>query len=434
VSSNARRGWLLVWLALAAALVWRATARPDDRGVIRDSLEFGRRLVHGDDLYGPWHSGAGAPERPLHAPYPPSFGLLTAPFAAVEDAAGLRAARGLWALLQVAALVAIARVLRRLPTARLTLRDGRWPWLWLFTLLIAARFVLRDMHGGGGNLVNTAFCLLAWDAAERERPGRAGCWLGLSLATKPTQVLLLPVLWLLGRGRAAATGALCATALAAATLPMGHAAAWQRWFAGSAALAAQADVFAVPAYGFPEFEWMNQSLRCALARWLGAVPPAFAARVRLGVLPGLGLPPAAVAWLTRLVSLGAVAWLLRAAHRARAASGCERTWALAAALALSMLLSPLSWKAHYVALLPLLFLLVRAAVDERRRGAQILLAAFVLTCTPGADLVGDDVDELGNSLYLVTAVDVLLFAVAVRAARSGPAPAPAPAAAADAQT
>jgi len=321
-------------------------------------------------------------------------------------------------------------VLQRLPTARLPLYLDRWPWLWLLTLLIAARFVLRDLAGGGGNVVNTAFCVLAYDAAERERPGRAGCWLGLSLATKPTQVLLLPVLWLLGRGRAAASGALCAAALAAATLPMGHAAAWQRWFAGSAALAAQADAFAVPAYGFPEFEWMNQSLRCALARWLGTVPPAFAARVRLGVPPGLGLPPAAVAWLTRLAALGALAWLLRAARRARAATGCERTWVLAGALALSMMLSPLSWKAHYVALLPLLFLLVRAAVDERRRRARILLAAFVLTCAPGADLVGNDIDEFGNSLYLVTAVDALLFAVAVRAAR----PAPAPAAAANAMT
>src|SRR5262249_49189712 len=163
--------------------------------------EFGRRLVHGDDPYGPWHSGAGAPERPLHAPYPPSFGLLTAPFAAVEDAAGPRAAPPPWGRVQGAAPGPVPPRPRPAPPARAPpRREDGWPWLWLLTLAIAARFVLRDLHGGGGNVVNTAFCLLAYDAAEHERPGRAGCWLGLSLATKPTQVLLLPVLWLLGRG------------------------------------------------------------------------------------------------------------------------------------------------------------------------------------------------------------------------------------------
>mgnify|MGYP003344589646 CR=1 FL=1 len=36
-----------------------------------------------------------------------------------------------------------------------TVSRSALPWLWLATLLLGARFVLRDTHGGGGNLVVT---------------------------------------------------------------------------------------------------------------------------------------------------------------------------------------------------------------------------------------------------------------------------------------
>jgi hypothetical protein len=67
------RRWIWLWLLLGTALVVRAGIR--DRGVIIDHLEFGRRLLLGLDLYAPYLD-----PKPLHAPYPPSFGLLTAPF------------------------------------------------------------------------------------------------------------------------------------------------------------------------------------------------------------------------------------------------------------------------------------------------------------------------------------------------------------------
>lgn len=64
--------WWLVWLAIAVVLAGRATGRKPTKGVLLDHLEFGRRLVHGEDVYGPWRSDPDAPIRPLHAPYPPS--------------------------------------------------------------------------------------------------------------------------------------------------------------------------------------------------------------------------------------------------------------------------------------------------------------------------------------------------------------------------
>jgi hypothetical protein len=416
-----RRCWLLLWLLLAAALVARATWRPPHRGVLIDHLEFGRRLLHGEELYAPWRSDPDAPERPLHAPYPPSFGLLTAPFAVFRDLLGLRAARMAWALLQIAAIVALAWSLRRLPTGRAPPGDRAHRWLLLGALLLGSRFVLRDLHGGGGNLINVGLCTLSFALAGRGRPAASGWLLGLSLATKPTHVWLLPLLAVYGHRRAAAHAVVAAGAcvLLSLLLLRGDPGAWLRWCSGTWAFATQADAFAVPAYGFPEFEWMNQSLRCATARWLGEVPAEHAAGVALGVVPGLGLPVAAAAGITRALSLLLLAWLGAAAWRARA-GGPARTTVFAAVLTLSLLLSPLSWKAHHVALLPALYALLHHAASARSRATGLLLAAFVPACALGGDLLGDDVDELMNSLYFVTAFDLLLLAAAVALARGCP--------------
>ena len=89
----AQRIWWVVWIALAVFLAGRATDRKPWRGVVLDHLEFGRRALHGEELYGPWRSAPTAELAPLHAPYPPSFGLMTAPFSAVHEMLGLRAAR-----------------------------------------------------------------------------------------------------------------------------------------------------------------------------------------------------------------------------------------------------------------------------------------------------------------------------------------------------
>ncbi|MCR9247129.1 MAG: DUF2029 domain-containing protein [bacterium] len=423
--------WSLLVVAIAVVLVVRATARKPHRGVIIDHVEFGRRLLAGDDVYGPWKSDPDAPIRPLHAPYPPSYGLLTLPFALVNETFGLRTARFAWACLQVLAIGAMAFVMRRLAVSRappdhsrwLSLARGRWPELWLIAFVLGARFILRDTHGGGGNLINIAMCLLAFYACERDRAGIAGLLLGFSLATKPTQLWLLPLLLVLGRHRAfwwtilAGLGCVLVTVL----LQRGDHSPWLRWIEGSWALGTQRDPWADPHLEFPPFEWMNQSLRFAVARWFGEVPPEFAAKVAWGVSPGLGLDAATVGWIARVLSLGLLTTLLVAARRLRRSRGA-RLWLFATALVLSVLLSPLSWKAHHVALLPVLVLLLQLAMFERQRLPLTLLIGWaVTTAFPGGDVIGDDGAEWFNSIYLVTAWDlvILLLALgyAVRAAR-----------------
>jgi hypothetical protein len=417
-SGHRRLAWFLVWAAIALALLGRATSRPSSRGVILDHLEFGRRLAAGEDVYGLWRSGPDAPPRPLHAPYPPSFGLLTAPFAAIDAAFGQRGARFAWTLLQVLALGALALALRGLTAPRAP-PEPRWQWLWLCTFVITARFVLRDTHGGGGNLINVALCVLAFARAERGRPRTAGLLLAFSLLTKPNQLWLLPVFWLFGLRRAVGWTLLagCGGVLLTLALQRFDVAPWLCWLEGSLRLGIQADPWATPALAFPPFEWMNQALRFCVARCCGSVPPEFAERVALGVWPGLGLSVTAVGWIARGLGLCILGGLGVAAWRARA-HAAARLWVLAAALVASLLLSPLSWKAHHVALLPVLFLLVQRAIWARSRPALAALAGFFVVCAlPGGDLVGDDVDEWLNSLYVVTIWDLVLFTLALLLAR-----------------
>lgn len=416
-SRAARFGWPLVWLALAALLVARATDRPPTRGVILDHLEFGRRLVLGEDVYGPWQSDADAPVRPLHAPYPPSFGLLAAPFAAIDATFGQRPARASWALLQVLALLVLAWQLRRLAPRAPPGRAASWHWLWFGTFLLGARFILRDTHGGGGNLINTALCVFAFGVLER-RPWLAGLLLGFSLATKPTQLWLLPVLLVLGRGRALGWTLAAGLGCVVVTLVLQRLdlAPWLRWLEGSYRLGTQADPWADPALEFPPFEWMNQSLRLGVARWCGTVPPEFAARVEWGVAPGLGLDVPTVGWIGRILALTLLGWLLLACRRLRG-SREALPWLLAAALVLSVMLSPLSWKAHHVALLPVLFLLLHAAVCSRSRALAVVLGLWALCCNLGGDLIGDAADEWLNSVYIVTLWDLVLFGMALWYAR-----------------
>jgi hypothetical protein len=231
--------WTWLWVALAVALVVRAGVR--DRGVIADHLEFGRRLLLGLDLYAPYLDPG-----PLHAPYPPSFGLWTAPFWAL----GERAARWLWAALQVLALWRIGGLLRATQL------------VWLVTLLIASRYVLRDLHGGGGNTFQLLFALEACALAAAGRARLAGWVLGFGLATKPTQALLVPYLWLCGQRRAAMHALLASTAFAGFALLLhgGGLEPWRRWLEGTFAYATQQDLFAEPAHGWPAFTWMNQCL------------------------------------------------------------------------------------------------------------------------------------------------------------------------------
>src|SRR5690606_23662003 len=127
--------------------------------------------------------------------------------------------------------------------------------LWLFAAVLASRYVLRDTHGGGGNIINLALVLAALHLAAphlaapplaalhlagRGRELGAGLVLGFSLATKPVAVLFVPLLWAFGHRRAPGIALLTAAAcmaLALLALRQGMA-PFLTWFDGSVRYAA----------------------------------------------------------------------------------------------------------------------------------------------------------------------------------------------------
>lgn len=395
------RAWAWLWVALGIALVVRTGIR--DRGVITDHLEFGRRVLCGLELYAPFEGS------PLHPPYPPGFGLLAGPFSLLPE----RAARIAWGITQVLSLAAIGAwllaTLRRFAPAL----EGRRHLILLITALIASRFILRDTHGGGGNLINLALSLSALALAENGRERSAGWLLGFSLATKPTHVLMLPLLCWFGRWRAAGHAAVAAIAFTGVSLlSLGQGTApLERWAEGTWAYATADDVFAEPEMGFPEFSWMNQSLRCTVARYAGDVPANYAAQVP-GFVPGLGLDHDITTWITRLLTAGLLIATALAAARDRA----SRTSLTAAVLCLSLLVSPISWKAHHVALIPAFFILVIRGM-EGRKWAWWFLLGYAALCLLGEEITGKSLKQVQQSCYFVTGGTIFIWMLCL--ARNG---------------
>ncbi len=396
--NRTKRIWPWVWGILGLGLVVRTAVR--DRGVIYDHLEFGRRLFSGADLYAPFLD---AP-RPLHPVYPPSFGLMTWPFTWLPD----EVARTLWAVLQVAALAGIGVWLARLLVKH-------WPDLaprvhvTLFaTALLASRYVLRDTHGGGGNVINLALVLGALHLASRQRDLFAACVLGASLATKPTGVLFVPLLWMFGYRRAAVLSLVVAGSLLGLALGIhgNGIAPLETWLHGTLAYGRMTDLFAAPEGGFPPFSWMNQCMRCAVVRFFGEVPPHFVEQVP-GFVPGLGLGHAATTWIRHALTvsiLGATFWV---AWRHRD-DETRRPMTIAALFAASLLLSPISWKAHHVALLPALFFVAIHAM-RGRLWAWAFAGIYAVSCVAGEELVGKQFKNVQQSWYFVTFGTIALW-------------------------
>lgn len=396
-----RRVWLCLAAILSLALLIRTGIR--DRGVITDHLEFGRRLLAGEFLYSPF---AGEPA--LHPPYPPTFGLLTAPFSWL----GERLARFAWGGLQLGALWTLGVLLWRWLHRVAPHLRRRAPWLMAAAFLLTSRYWLRDTHGGGGNLINMALVLGSCELAWQGRRNLAGCILGASLATKPNLIWFLPVLLIWGQHHTVLTAGV--TGLGAALLSLAllgfELDSWRTWAEGTLAYTSMTDIYGPALHDFPEFEWMNQNLRSAVHRFVGTVPEAQSARMQ-GWFPGLKLPPATAALLAQvlgLIILGVTmgkAWTAR-----REAPGGPQQIALAAGLLVAaLLISPLSWKAHHVGLLPVLFLLLLRG----GRTPWVLATLFWLTTQVGEALTGKAYKNATQGLYIVTAWDLALWAMAL---------------------
>ncbi len=390
LGDGTRRLVLLVFACAALAQGVSAVLAP--RGDLLNHVEWARRLLNGRFLY----------EGGLNVPYTPAWALVYVPLAllppcvaaAVTFLAGLAATGVLLAVLH--------RMLR--PT-RLTREE-------LFgidaaALLLASRFLLRDLADGGPNVTLLAVTftgLLFW---ARGRDAVGGALVGVATALKWTPGLFLAWLAWKRQWRAVAAGLVAVAAVTAAPALLTGPASLARHLATWAANVSRGVASADPAVGVLGAEPVgNLALRPALGRFLAARPG----------LPGLSPRAASAASVaTALIAAGLLvgaAWVFRRPVPSRLSP--EVPVELAAVALLAILLSPVAWRSHAVAVLPALVVLGHRAVLRGRigRGAAALLGTWVLLLLVlNRAVAGDAAVELFQRLGLFTGLLVGLLAL-----------------------
>jgi hypothetical protein len=390
---------LVLASVLAVVLVVRAAQKKDS--VLDRNVEFGARFLRGEDPYQDLVRGLR-----VHGPYPPSYALVTAPLSLLP----VPVARVVWALMQVGALAACWFLVRRW-------MERLWPALaphasvvHAAALLLASRFLLRDMAGGGGNLlyVTSAAWGIEMALAARDQlvpaPNVAvktlcgGLLLALPLVLKPNLaplVIALVCLRCFGAALATILGALILAWIPA--LVFGFAAyahLWMRWLADLRTFGAArdlADRSQVPDGFDLAVTSMNQSLRESLWRILD---------------------PGVAAWIARAISIALLGVACLAAMRARGPR--SRLLAALAFLPVCVLVSPISWKAHHAALLPLFAALCACALSPRRLMLGVVLVVYYVACVLlSEELVGKAAKEFLQAISVVTFGALALFVATI---------------------
>jgi hypothetical protein len=406
----ARRDRWLAALFLAAIVLLVVRASQKDGGVIVRNQEWGARFFERQDPY--FDPGRG---HRVHGPYPPSYALVTVPLALLPT----WLARIAWACAQGAALWATYLLARRWTRESWPRLARHAPLVFAAALLLASRFIARDMAGGGGNLLYALAAVAAIDQSLRGRARRAGACFALSCVLKPN---LAPLALFFAARRNWRT--LAATALFALVLyclpalwfgARGYVELTTRWFTDAARYESIEDLRSEESAieGMPRSDTsMNQSLRAALDRLLVAPREGASDDVHL-----VELDPATVAWIARALGLALLACAFAAA--ARASPGASELAAALAFLPICLLVSPITWKAHHAALLPLFYVLVCCAFEPRRRNALIAtLVAYYLACDLASEWVlGKGAKNTLQAWSIVTWGDIVLLALVLASSR-----------------
>lgn len=350
------RGRLLRHLVVAVAMValaiiWiRLAIRPSTD--LLNHREFGRRFVEGSFLY------AGG----LDYPYLPTWAAAHAPLSAIPP--GVVSA--LVFPVGVAALALIVWILRRIARDAMPLAPETSFWVTAAAIVLVARFLIRDLLDGGENLIVMALAWAALWAWAIRRSWLAPLLLGAAIALKLTGAIFVLILVIRRRHSHAAATAVCAALFV--LLPMarmgiesyrGH---MQRWVEGVAGGVGSGDA-TVGVLG-PEPS-RNLSLRAAIGRIAVDDEATAAGRDAVNWI--------ATGSIALVAALPLVLW-----RTPPGAIADANAWALGGVVAL--LISPITWRAHLVAMLPACyFLLCRLTGDRRLHAAGIAgLAAIAI--------------------------------------------------------
>jgi len=381
------------------------------------------RMLEGEEIY--------RLDEPKPFTYPPFFAFVFVPLAAVPDALE----RPSWYLLQLlmlgASLWIVAAFLRRHSPGFATLdRKGR-VLCGLLVFLLCGRFVLAVYSNQSHDfVVLVLLALTALDSSEN-REVRAGLWAGLAAACKATPLLLLPVFLLQRRWRASVALAIAlvgASLLPDLILPRADGGRWaQAW---SERVVRRVDPSGAANVGTAFTRWnpLNQNLSGSLYRLTTQGERTTIGFEYVEVAPW-DVPPGLRRGLT-LAMQGLVLALLAWACLPRRFRDSNPDWQpwrrfgeVGAVVCAMLLLSPMSSKSHFCALLlPAAFLAPEVVRRGRDRTTSLLVAGDVLMAgLPSRGLVGR---WMTNRLLAVGTIAwgtlLLLFATVRQLTRPNP--------------
>jgi hypothetical protein len=361
--------------------------------------EAARRMWLGIEVYlGAYDPGA------TTAPYtyPPFFVLPFLPLLLLPPVAQ----SVLWFLTTAAALVAIVVLVQKSVAVALPEKAGlRVAAFWSLLALLVARHVLSVLEQQSHDLLVILLLALTGYAACRNRDLRAGFWAGLAAACKATPLLLAPVFIWQRKYRATAVlllVAIAATLLPDLLLPSGDGRPWcVAWYRNCLVGMSPGDT-AHSEGCWSKWNEMNQSLAGTVYRLSVAPLPR-----QLQVDGRIWNPSQSVLRRTTLalqigvlLLVGLATWPGRRAARLPVPQqGFLQYGQVGAVVCAMLLLSPMSSKAHFAALvLPISFVL--ADLFTRRRDPVVVVMLAVMLAAGSLTAKGIWNEDLGNQFLV----------------------------------
>ncbi len=323
----------------------------------------------------------------------------------------------------IAALALLLGTLRRLAAPAFSLDGTRAFWVAALAMLLAGRYVIRDLAELG---VNTALVALSWLAIylwTQRRDLLAGTSLGMAIALKCTPAIFVAYfLWKRQWRMVAATCAATALFTLAPIVWQGPASYWNHmttWSMNAWKGFGSVD----PSVGVlgPE-QLQNMALRPALARYLIHLPAGHPGRASHPLYVDLlNLRPATAGWVIKVILLALLATFMCWSRRPVVRRNDPRLlWEFAAVSILMLLFSPITWGQHCVALIPACYF-ISALILTRGglpRWMMFLLGAYILFVPLlSRDLVGRNLSLLLESYHVETFSILGLLAVVLACPR-----------------
>lgn len=395
--------WKKTVVALVAMVVVvqfvRLVYRP--KGDFDVHWESGRRMAAGESLYA---KTDGQDELGHNYPYPPFWALAHAPFSFLP----IHPAQLLLYPLVVIAGFGLVKTLHRLTGASDPLTaDGRF-WVTTGTVFMTSRFLVRDMPECGVNLALVALSWLAVECWVRHRDWAGGWLLGLAISLKCTPALFL--VWFLWKRQwkfaLATTVAVGVFSLSPIVVmgPKSYADTVAQWTGHVWRGVGQTD----PAYGVLGDEPLqNVSLRPALARYLTVLPEGHRSRIDHPLYFDLGtFSPEAAGWIIKVVLMALVIGVAVVFRRpVLRRNDPQWLWEAAAVSVLMLLLSPITWGQHCVAVFPAFFLMMhrRTVGHDFPAWTKTVLWAYIgAMLLLNREVIGKDLTYLLDSYRMPT--------------------------------